>query len=55
MVFYCRFNLTGHIDSHQLELDSLPGFLSSQLSVDPTFINQVTPTPTLCYMYIQCM
>lgn len=33
-------HLTGHIDSHQLELDSLPDFLSNHLSVDPTLLNQ---------------
>lgn len=36
-----RGHLTGHIDSHQLELDSLPDFLSNHLSVDPTLLNQV--------------
>ena len=33
------------MDSHQQELDSLPDFLSNQLSFDPTILNQVG---TLC-------
>ena len=37
-----RSHLTGHLDSYQQELDSLPNFLSNQLSVDPSIINQVS-------------
>ena len=36
-----RSGLSDHLDTHQQELDSLPDFLSNQLSFDPTILNQV--------------
>ncbi|CAI7989860.1 Heat shock factor protein 1 [Geodia barretti] len=35
-----RSGLSDHLDTHQQELDSLPDFLSNQLSFDPTILNQ---------------
>lgn len=53
-LYSCRHHLTGHIDNHQQELDSLPNFLSNQLSVDPNILTQVLTPPYISECIYLC-
>lgn len=42
-------SVASHLDSHQMELDSLPDVLFDQLEIDPQILNGVRQKIYLCY------